>query len=157
MTFLLPFSRRHRMQALARISFITLITVGSMLVAARTSSAQESKKETRGSIAGRVTLEGKPAPRVMVIATSADRYRTISQSAPPVRATTDDEGRYRLTGLPAGSYAVLPNAPSFVVAEETVGQLGQMVHVLEGEEAEDINFTLKQGGVITGRIADAEG
>jgi hypothetical protein len=52
------------MQALSRTGFIVLMSVFSILVAVRTSSAQESKKENRGSITGPVTLEGKPVPRV---------------------------------------------------------------------------------------------
>jgi len=110
------------MQALSRSTFILLLGVFSMFASARTSSAQESKKENRGSITGRVTLEGKPVPRVTVILTSSDRYMSLPQSAPTVRATTDEDGRYRLTGLSAGSYAVSPNVPAFVVAEERVGQ-----------------------------------
>src|SRR5262245_33552784 len=54
-----------------------------------------------GKIVGVVTWveDGQPAPGVYVSAT-----RTESQQDPLPFVTTDDNGRYELTGLPAGTY-----------------------------------------------------
>jgi protocatechuate 3,4-dioxygenase beta subunit len=118
-------------------------------------SAQESKKEASGSITGRVTVGGKPAPRVTVMLSPSDRG---FQQPPPVRAITDDEGRFTLKSIPAGSYTVLPHTPALVVGAETsFAQPGKTVTLGDGEDVDGIDFSLVKGGVITGRVSDAEG
>ena len=67
-----------------------------------------------------------------------------------LETTTDANGVYRLTGLPAGSYWVKPMTPAFV-------EMGRKVTIGDGETAAGIDFELVKGGVITGRITDADG
>jgi protocatechuate 3,4-dioxygenase beta subunit len=74
------------------------------------------------------------------------------------KATTDEDGNYKLTGLTAGRFTILPQAKAFVVASgEVFKQAGQTVTVAEGEAVTKIDFALVHGGVITGRITDTEG
>jgi protocatechuate 3,4-dioxygenase beta subunit len=85
------------------------------------------------------------------------------------KTVTDDEGRYQLTGIPEGRFVVKAIAPSFVMAEGAKanqigsriisdnGFVGYILSIAKGDVIEGINFELKRGGVITGRVTDAEG
>jgi hypothetical protein len=111
-----------------------------------------------GSITGRITLDGKPAKGVTVIAAPSvtDRAKAIEEmfkSSSSMKATTDSEGVYKLEGVPPGKYRVNPSAPALVSASVNNAE----VTVSEGATAEDVNFSLSLGGVITGRLADSEG
>src|SRR5712692_7389279 len=132
---------------------VTLATF--VAISSSTSLAQESKKEPAGSVSGRVTFGDKPAPRAVVMLTTSERG---PQRTPPVKASTDEDGRYRLTGVPAGSYTIAPFTPAFVLTAETsYAQPGKSITLSEGEEVDGIDFSLTRGGVITGRVTDADG
>lgn len=139
------------MASLSRsVAFASILVVCSV----PTSSAQESKKEPSGSITGRVTVGGRPAVRVAVMLTTDQGL----PQPPPARALTDEEGRFTLKSVPAGSYKVLPHTPTLVVESDTsFGQPGKSVTLGDGEEVDGIDFSLVRGGVITGRVTDAEG
>jgi len=76
-----------------------------------------------------------------------------SQPAPSIKATTDPDGNYRITGIPVGTYLVSPigagirGERSYVAAGR-----GKILLLSEGEEVEDVDFTLERGGVIAGKI-----
>src|SRR5262249_42675970 len=55
-----------------------------------------------------------------------------------------------------GSYEISPSAPAFVIAETNYPRAKTVV-VGEDENVEGINFSLARGGVITGKVVDAEG
>jgi hypothetical protein len=75
-----------------------------------------------------------------------------------LKATTDDDGRFRISSLPAGVYYVWPFVPAYVVAEATgIYPQGKSVTVEDGETAEDINFSLTRGAAITGKVTDSAG
>jgi hypothetical protein len=73
------------------------------------------------------------------------------------RAITDHEGVYRIANVPAGTYEIAPAAPAYVAAADANFPRGKNVIVGDDEEVEDINFSLVRGGVITGKITDADG
>jgi hypothetical protein len=99
-----------------------------------------------------VTIKGKAAPGIVVgLRTS----QPATPYEPSSRATTDQEGRYRLADVPAGTYQVAPAAPAFVVSD--INSRSQTVVILEGENVEGIDFALVRGGVITGKVTDGEG
>jgi protocatechuate 3,4-dioxygenase beta subunit len=126
-----------------------------LTILAPPSVAQESKKEPSSSVSGRVTIGDKPVPHAIVLVTRSNQG---IQRTPPFRATTDEDGVYRVTGVPAGSYTVLPFTPAYVVApESSFAQPGKSVSLGEGEEVEDLNFSLARGCVVTGRVTDADG
>src|SRR5688572_2685757 len=108
-------------------------------------------KSPRGSISGRVTIKDKPARGVTV---GLRKSGLMSASDSFTKVVTDADGLYRLTDIPAGSYLVTIAAPAFINPDVN----GFKTVVLsEGENADDINFTLVRGGVITGKVTDAEG
>jgi protocatechuate 3,4-dioxygenase beta subunit len=117
--------------------------------------AQTPTKEATASVAGRVTIRGKAAPGITVVATLRNSFfdnKTVAKT------TTDEEGNYKLTGLPAGQLTVLPLAKSYVVASGSAyKEPGQGVNVAESEAITKIDFVLVHGGVVTGRITDADG
>lgn len=132
------------------IRSIFLILV--LLVLVWPASAQSSARGT-ASITGRVTANDRPMPGVMVaIFTSSF---TGPRREPLYRATTDEEGRYRFSAIPAGQYRVVPLAPGYAVPTEGFGLDGKPVTLGDGEAFDNLDFALIRGGVITGRVTDA--
>jgi protocatechuate 3,4-dioxygenase beta subunit len=128
-----------------------------ILITPAFSSAQDLRRqgEATASISGRITIGSKPAAGIPVALLS----NTPSfQQAPVARTRTDEQGYYRLTGLPAGQFIVSPLAPSYVVPAD-VNQVkpGKNISIQEGEAVESVDIQLIRGGVITGRVTDADG
>lgn len=115
------------------------------------SSQTKTEKLANASVSGKVTLKNKAVAGVRVFA-EEQNPRIGTRSG--YRATTDQNGNYRITNLPAGTYFIRPLAPSFTLEDEYTSNT---IVVNESEAVEDINFALVPGGVITGRISDAEG
>lgn len=131
---------------------LTLLSLTASLCAQ--STTKQAAKVSRGSVSGRVTIKDKGAPGVAVgLRKGGD---AINPGEPYLRATTDHDGFYRFANLAPGSYSVTPSAPAFVMAD-TKDTRGKSVLVGEDENVEGINFALVRGGVITGRVTDAEG
>lgn len=107
------------------------------------------------TVSGRVTDGERGAQGVTVMLYSNDpaqRYRVAA------RAKTDAEGRFLLANVAPGRYQVLPVAPAHVV--EGLGMTyppGRPLTIVAGEEVRDIDFRIEPGGVITGRVTDADG
>src|SRR3989442_7681034 len=112
----------------------------------------QTKAPKKGSVAGKVRIKGKAAPGIVVGLRTSDRGPVF---APPFRATTDQEGNYRLNDIPAGSYLVAPVAPAFVLSDINYSR-EQTIVLSEGESVEGIDFALVRGGVITGKVTDAD-
>ncbi|HXT64458.1 MAG TPA: carboxypeptidase-like regulatory domain-containing protein [Pyrinomonadaceae bacterium] len=135
-----------------------LLTTAICVLLQTTLRAQstDSKTKPSGSISGKVTINDKAAPDVSVTVQSADRP---SLQQPPIRARTDAGGRYRLTGLSAGQYRVIALAPAMASAESsTLSPFGpgEVVVLTAGEDVDDIDIKLVHGGVVTGRVTDAD-
>jgi protocatechuate 3,4-dioxygenase beta subunit len=115
-------------------------------------------KSGTATISGRVILKGEPARDVTVT------LQPQVNGAPPnpdavLRARTDGAGRFQIAAVAAGRYsiqafvagAISPNDSNFG------GRPGQTLNVSDGENLENIDLTLKPGGVITGRVTNSQG
>ena len=130
---------------------LTILSVSTSLCAQTTT--KESVKVPRGSISGRVTIKDRGVPGVAIGLRKGDFYTPFE---PYQKATTDHDGYFRFPKLAAGSYSLMAAAPAFVQADRDSGKL-KSVLVGEDEKVEGINFALVRGGVITGRVTDADG
>src|SRR5207237_280815 len=75
-----------------------------------------------------------------------------------INSTTDADGHFQLTHVPAGRFYVTAVAPAFYNEVDGNGYgEGKPVTLTEGESVEEINLALRRGGVITGRLSDATG
>ena len=117
--------------------------------------AAHAQREAPASVSGRITDGERGVPGVTVtifVNDSAQRFRTAA------RGKTDADGRYLLTGIQPGRYQIVPVAPAYVVAGLMMNYPpGRPLTLLAGEEVRDIDFRVEPGGVITGRITDADG
>lgn len=108
-----------------------------------------------GRLSGRVVAAdtGRPLARVRVLATSNE--------LPGGRATTtDDQGAFQITALPAGRYNVNASRSGFVnmsYGQQRPRQAGTPLQLGDGQTVGDLNFSLPRGGVITGQIVDDMG
>jgi hypothetical protein len=127
--------------------------------------AQPAKPEARtASISGRVTIEGKPVTGAVVSANytgvgEATLMIMTQGGGEDTQARTDAEGRYELKGLREGKYQLKCISDAYV--EQTASgfspQARRAISVDEGEQLKDVDLALVRGGVITGRVTDAEG
>jgi len=114
---------------------------------------KEVTKTARGSISGRVTLKEKG---VFGVAVALHKFEPPNAYERIPRAITDQDGFYRIANVAPGNYEVSPSVPAFVPADMRESH-GKTVLIGEDENIENINFTLVRGGVITGRVTDADG
>jgi hypothetical protein len=129
--------------------FILLLPGAASTLPAQSTATPTAQPTNTGVISGQVTLKAKPAPQVAMVL-YGDGDSAIRLPNGELKTSTDASGVYRLTGLPAGSYRVMPMTPAFV-------EVSRKVTIGDGETAAGIDFELVKGGVITGRITDADG
>jgi hypothetical protein len=134
---------------ISRIIRIYSGAIALVLVMACAGAAQE--RNGTASVTGKVTVKNKGVAGVVVFA-EVQNPRVWTRSN--YRGTTDQIGNYRITNLPAGTFAIRPVAPSFAVEDEV---RSTSVVISECENVENINFSIVPGGVITGKITDADG
>lgn len=130
-------------QAIACVLFIFMAAVCSQ-------SQVAPAKSSTATISGKVTLKTKGLAGIVVTA------RSKNYSGPDrtrLRATTDQTGKYRITNVPQGTYTVAPMSPG-LVQENALFE--KSVVIEEGDDVEDVNFSMVRGGVITGKITDAD-
>ena len=73
---------------------------------------------------------------------------------------TDGEGRYEISGLPAGVYTIIAAKPNYVRTswgEQRSEGPGKRITLADGEKLDNININLKRAGVVTGKIVDEFG
>src|SRR5436305_1255677 len=97
------FTLEEPMHSLTRSITLTALLLSAVIGAQAQSSSSGST--TGSSISGRVMLGGNPAPGLMIGAQRNDA-NAPSSSEPAAKATTDQDGRYQITGLAAGRYRV---------------------------------------------------
>ena len=87
----------------------------------------------------------------------------------PRRATTDSEGQFEFTGLPAGTYRLFASPAQYSSqylsmaygANRPTGmywpEQGQSIELKDGETFDKVVITLPRGGIVTGRVMDENG
>jgi hypothetical protein len=141
--------------------FSSLLILSVAVLCSAKAHSQTAAKPS-GSISGHVLIGGKGATGIDVAAFTND---VINRRVPAAQVKTDTEGYYHLTGLPAGNYQVATFIANLVLAEPSsdfpYGSFFLMgsskgVVLASGEEVNDIDIKLVRGGVITGRVTDAD-
>lgn len=146
-----------------------LILVLAVFPAFGSSLAQTPQRDNRprtASISGRVTVGGKPAPNAVVTVVEVDpRSRNEwgfgfggeSSNRAFIKARTDGEGRYHVAGLTEGAYVIRALSKAYVSSKSSPGfGTSRSVTLDEGEARDNVDLALVRGGVITGRVVDAE-
>jgi hypothetical protein len=146
------------MPTLGRGAFLLGFLLFGVAVGAQAQSPPKESKAT-GSVSGRVTVDGKPKSGIEI---EAQPLGLTSRSVvkPWTSATTDEDGRFLLTGLEPGRYRVVHRSRiHFSAGRARFRQWpeGKDLILAEGEAVEGIDFALETGGIITGRVTDAEG
>jgi hypothetical protein len=140
---------------LRRIAACLLISCCAVSAVAWAQTPAGVDAKPTGRITGRVLSDEKGVNGIPVVLLAAEMG---PRRKPVARSTTDGDGRYTLTNVPAGHYTLLAVAPAFVVSDKTDSwQPGKPVNILPGETIEDIDFKLTRGSVITGRVTGADG
>lgn len=136
------------------MNFRTAISILILLSLTRITFAQAvSEKVSTASISGRVMVGDKPLPNALVTLNE----QNFSYGREGLGAKTDEDGNYKVTNVKAGRYLISVRALAYVLPN--ANQYAPAVSVIIGAD-EIINnqdFQLKPGGVITGKIVDAEG
>lgn len=147
------------MKALSR----TIILTVAFLCAA-VALAQQSANKLTGSISGLVTIGGKPAPGIVVVLNPVEpggipRPTILGRDQKSfAKSTTDEEGRFTINGLAAGTYYIATASPVFISASDALDwRRGKQINLAEGETIDDVTIPLVRGGVITGRVTDSDG
>jgi hypothetical protein len=127
------------MRAFAAAAALVMCTVNGVFC--------QSTSSQFGSIAGRVSLGGRPVQdaRVTLVSSAISSAKTLPG------AVTDHGGHFALESVPPGSYIVNAFAPALVGASEKIVTVGQ------GESVEEVDVSLQRGAVITGRVTEASG
>src|SRR5687767_13257577 len=107
------------------------------------------------AVSGRVLAAdtGRPVKRARVSVTGA----ATGGGRGGGTAISDDQGRYVVADLAAGTYSVSASKSGFVDAvfgQRRPLQPGTPVQVADGQAAANVDLRLTRGGVITGRIVD---
>jgi Carboxypeptidase regulatory-like domain len=128
--------------------------------------AQEPSNRT-ASISGRVTVNGKPSGNALVTAVEVEPKvngaRIIQSNGREFvdrlgyKTATDADGSYLFTSLPAGRYKISALSPAYLPEDrDQFGNGERQITLDQGEAREQVDFALIRGGVITGRVTDAE-
>jgi hypothetical protein len=146
-----------------QLNFISTLSM-LLLVASSPSAAQTLQNDNRprtASIGGRVTISGAPAVNALVMVIEVDPqdlwvHEISPQNSPQkavIKVRTDNDGRYRVTGLAAGAYMVYALSKAYARSKPSLGSIA----IDDGESRDDVDIPLVRGGVITGRVIDSEG
>jgi hypothetical protein len=130
---------------------LTILSLPTLLWAQ--AAPKQTTKTAHGSISGRITLKEKGVAGVTVALRKSDFFNPYESLQ---RGVTDPDGFYRIANVPQGSYEVTPLVPAFVPANANEAKT-KTVLVGEDDNVENIDFSIVRGGVITGRVTDADG
>src|SRR5215470_14645911 len=147
----------------AQLRFLSMLVLLLLVVSTGIAQTSTSAAKATATISGRITVEGQPAQGVEVILLRNDDWRRMDfgLGIPPLlSATTDSEGRYKLSNVAAGAYVLLAHAPAYVVQtseRRRRDNSGKAMNVAENDNLENVDLTMTRGGVVTGKVTDEDG
>lgn len=149
-----PAAIKRRRRALLLFICLLVLTAGAARAQeAKTSEATEARAgaSRTGTITGRVVGEdGRPLADTVI---SFYRPYAMGMSA-PLTATSDIEGKFKVSGIEPGLYTAQAMLPGFVNPLDSSMDESQLRYFRLGDF---VNLTLVKGGVITGTVRDANG
>jgi Carboxypeptidase regulatory-like domain len=115
-------------------------------------TAAATTNEGRSVVQGKVDQEpgGQGIRKVRVSLAGGS-----AENGEPYQTTTDEMGQFKIEGVSPGSYAVLLERPGFASDPKTARD--RAIKVVAGQDTKDLIFHLFVGGVIAGKIVDADG
>lgn len=133
-------------------------TTGHVRVADQNEPGARPIPAATGNIRGRVTsaAAGKPLRRVRVTLFPAGP----GARQPQMGASTNSQGQFEVTNVPAGQYRVSASRAGFITiqyGQRRPGEEGLTVDVRDGQVVEHVDIALPQGAVFAGRITDELG
>ena len=152
------------LRAAGIVVFLPLLWLFGLAVAIQAQEAKPAaaKVETKpsetetspyGAITGRVISEDGPLPFVSITVLPVSLNNQMQMRGNAFRnVTTDAEGNFKVDGLRAAAWNVIPTAQGYVV-ETTNDEASQQFYRI-GESA---TIRMSKGGVITGRVLNAAG
>jgi hypothetical protein len=153
----------------ARFPIFLSIALLAVFTVAKAQTPQRDNRPRTASVSGRVTIAGQPAVNAKVVITEvndrpAPGNNVVSMdlqgsgAGDDYVALTDAEGRYRATNLPEGKYEAHVSLGGCVREKPSPNaSLMESFSLSEGASRENVDFALVRGGVITGRVTDADG
>ncbi|MBO0857550.1 MAG: hypothetical protein J2P21_03675 [Chloracidobacterium sp.] len=152
-----------------RFTRFSILSSTALLFIFSIDSAQTPQRDNRprtASISGRVTVGGAPAANALVTVAEVDsRSKTSwpassnseSQQRAYIKVRTDGDGRYQVAGLTEGAYMIRALSRAYTATKTTPDfGVSRSVTLDEGEARDGVDIALVRGGVITGRVTDAE-
>jgi protocatechuate 3,4-dioxygenase beta subunit len=146
----------------AQLRFLSILVLLLLVVSTGIAQTSTSAIKATATISGRITIEGQPARGVEVILLQGDDFRRLDYGlgipALPA-ATTDSEGRYKLSNVASGKYILSAHAPAYVIEglRRRRSNSGKPLNVAENDNLENVDITMTRGGVVTGKVTDEDG
>lgn len=138
-----------------RSAAILIIALSTLSASFEADAQSRDTKKPTGSIAGVVTIDGKPAPDVGVML-----FRIVigDAEAPAIgRTRSDTTGTFVFEGLFPGEYGLDAYAPGRIVFDQTDEEGAVAVALADGAAVKDVAIPLEIGCAITGRLIDEDG
>lgn len=138
--------------------------IASLLVAvaiAAVLDAQQARDQNRVAASGSASISGLVTEANGKTPIRRAQVTLLRSGLPDARSTsTDEQGRYTFTSLPAGQYLVSVNKGAYLRTSAGAvrpGLAGQQIVVRDGDAAVAPAVALWRGAVVAGRITDASG
>src|SRR5215471_756577 len=133
------------------------LTISVFAQAPAQTLAQTPAPEGTATISGRVTLNGQPCSNAQVLLTPQPKdndniIQRMTGAGSAQKTSTDADGHYSFTNLPAGPYEI----QVFALALVGTGH-DEAILAADGETVDGIDFAMTPGGVVTGSVLQANG
>jgi hypothetical protein len=110
------------------------------------------------TIRGRITRpDGVAVPRARVVTNAPRPMGGGRINVQSMSVTTDDDGRYELTGLFGGDYQIRATKPGYtdtIYGQQTPGDAGSRVSVADNQVKTQIDIVLPRHSAVAGQVLD---